>query len=168
MITLPLVINYALLGWAKKLMSSKCWWGQCVLVMRVIFSICGNESQPHIVEKLAALLIGSIVKQIKRFTVKPGQVSINLKTKCASPCHFIHNYFAYEASAYCKYTNADIKLKLCYCTNTRNTMPHGKCFVQYLYNSFCIGNLTHLLPSHINNSCVNIERIHFLWSIPQF
>ena len=28
LITLTLVINYALLGWAKKLKSSKCWWGQ--------------------------------------------------------------------------------------------------------------------------------------------
>ena len=44
--TLPLVINYALLEWAKKLKSSKCWWGQCVLVMHAIFRICGNESQP--------------------------------------------------------------------------------------------------------------------------
>ena len=35
LITLPLVINCALLGWAKKLKSSK-WWGQCVLAMRAI------------------------------------------------------------------------------------------------------------------------------------
>ena len=54
LITLPLVINYVLLGWAKKLKSSKCWWGQCVLVMGAIFRICGHESQPglQLVEKL--------------------------------------------------------------------------------------------------------------------
>ena len=34
LISLPLVINYALLGWAKKLKSSRCWWGHCVLVAR--------------------------------------------------------------------------------------------------------------------------------------
>ena len=36
LITLPLVVNYALLGWAKKLRgsSSKCWWGHCALVAR--------------------------------------------------------------------------------------------------------------------------------------
>ena len=46
LITLPLVINHALLGWAKKLKSSKCWWGQCVLVMSAIFGTCTNERQP--------------------------------------------------------------------------------------------------------------------------
>ena len=45
-ITLPLVLNNALLGWAKKLKSSKCWWGQCVLVTCAFFRMCGNESQP--------------------------------------------------------------------------------------------------------------------------
>ena len=37
----PLVINlnYSLLGWAKLLKSSKCWWGQCVLVRGAIFRI---------------------------------------------------------------------------------------------------------------------------------
>ena len=34
LITLLLVINHALSGWAKN--SSKCWWGQCLLVMRAI------------------------------------------------------------------------------------------------------------------------------------
>ena len=38
LITLPLVINCALLESAKKLKSSKCWWGQCVLAMRAIFT----------------------------------------------------------------------------------------------------------------------------------
>ena len=46
LITLPLVINYALLGWAKKLKGSKCWWGRCVLVMCEKIRKCGNESQP--------------------------------------------------------------------------------------------------------------------------
>ena len=57
-LTLRLVINYALLGWAKKLKSSKCWWGQCVLVMRAIFRICGNEGHPgpQLVEKQATPL----------------------------------------------------------------------------------------------------------------
>ena len=34
------------------------WWGQCVLVMRAIFRICGNESHPgpQLVEKLATPL----------------------------------------------------------------------------------------------------------------
>ena len=51
-------MNYALLGWAEKLKKSKCWWGQCVLVMRAVFRICGNESQPglQIVEKQATSL----------------------------------------------------------------------------------------------------------------
>ena len=54
LITLPLVTNYALLGWAKNLRSSKCWWGRCVQVMRAVFRMCGNESQPglQLVEKL--------------------------------------------------------------------------------------------------------------------
>ena len=58
LISEPLVINYALLGWAKKLESSKCWWGRCVLVLRAIFRICGNESQPglQLVGKLATPL----------------------------------------------------------------------------------------------------------------
>ena len=53
-----LVINYALLGWVKRLKGSKCWWGQCVLVIRAIFRICENESQPglQLVEKLATPL----------------------------------------------------------------------------------------------------------------
>ena len=38
--------------------------------------------------------------------------------------HFTHNYFAYEATVYCKYTNARIKLKLCYSTNIWNTIQH--------------------------------------------
>ena len=46
LITLPLVINYALLGWTKKLKSSKCWWGRCELVMGAKIRKCGNESQP--------------------------------------------------------------------------------------------------------------------------
>ena len=50
---------WSLLGWVKKLKSSKCWWSQCVLVMRAIFRICGNESQPglQLVEKLATPLV---------------------------------------------------------------------------------------------------------------
>ena len=58
LITLPLVVGYALLGWAKKLKSPKCWWGQCILVMRAVFRICGNESQPglKLVKKLATSL----------------------------------------------------------------------------------------------------------------
>lgn len=40
LITLLLVINYALLGWAKKRKTTKCRWGQCVLVMRGIFRMC--------------------------------------------------------------------------------------------------------------------------------
>ena len=49
------MINYALLEWAKKFRGSKCCWGQSVLVMRTIFRMCGNESQPglQLVEKLA-------------------------------------------------------------------------------------------------------------------
>ena len=46
LITLPLVINYALLGWVKNLKRSKCWWGQYILAMRAVFRICGIESQP--------------------------------------------------------------------------------------------------------------------------
>ena len=59
LITLPLVINNALLGWGKRLKSSKCLWGQCVLVMRAIFRIWGNESHPglQIVEKKATPLV---------------------------------------------------------------------------------------------------------------
>ena len=66
LITLPLVINYALLGWAKKLKSSKCWWGQCVLVIQAIFRICGNESQPglQLVERLATPLHVTILREI--------------------------------------------------------------------------------------------------------
>ena len=58
LITLPLVINNMLLGWDKKLQSSKCCWGHCVLVMRAIFRICGNESQSSLqpVQKLATPL----------------------------------------------------------------------------------------------------------------
>ena len=58
LITLPLVINYVLLGWDKKLQSSKYWWGQCVLVKHAIFRICGNESQSSLqpVQKLATPL----------------------------------------------------------------------------------------------------------------
>ena len=58
LITLPLVINYGSLGWVKKLESSKCWWGQCVLVLRAIFRIRGNENQPglQLVGKLATPL----------------------------------------------------------------------------------------------------------------
>ena len=50
---------WSLLGWVKNLQSSKCWWSQCVLVMRAIFRICGNESQPglQLVEKLATPLV---------------------------------------------------------------------------------------------------------------
>ena len=57
-ITLPLVLNNALLRWAKKLKSSKCWWGQCVLVTCAFFRMCGNESQPglQLVENLATPL----------------------------------------------------------------------------------------------------------------
>ena len=59
LITLPLVINNAFLGWGKRLKSSKCLWGQCVLVMRAIFRICGNQSHPglQIVEKVATPLV---------------------------------------------------------------------------------------------------------------
>ena len=58
LITLPLVINCVLLGWDKKLQSSKYWWGQCVLVKHAIFRICGNESQSSLqpVQKLATPL----------------------------------------------------------------------------------------------------------------
>jgi len=37
------------------LLMSKSWWGQCVLVMRAIFSICANEIQPGLLnsQKLA-------------------------------------------------------------------------------------------------------------------
>ena len=47
-----------LLGWDKKLLSSKCCWGPCVLVMRAIFRICGNESQSSLqpFQKLATPL----------------------------------------------------------------------------------------------------------------
>ena len=40
---------------SKKLQRSKCWWDQCVLVMRAIFRLGRNESQPglQLVEKLA-------------------------------------------------------------------------------------------------------------------
>ena len=30
----------------QQLQRSKCWWGQCVLVMRAVSKICGNESHP--------------------------------------------------------------------------------------------------------------------------
>ena len=30
----------------QQLQRSKCWWGQCVPVMRAVFRICGNESHP--------------------------------------------------------------------------------------------------------------------------
>ena len=45
-----------------KLKSSKCWWGQCALVVRAIFRICGNKSQPalQLVEKLVTLPAGGI------------------------------------------------------------------------------------------------------------
>ena len=73
LITLPLVINYVLLGWAKKLKSSKCWQGNCVLVKRAIFRIWGNESQssPQLVQKLASPL--STTKS--QFRVKQIRVS---------------------------------------------------------------------------------------------
>ena len=66
LITLQLVINYALLGWAKKVKSSKCWWGQCVLVIQALFRICGNESQPGLqqVERLATPLHVTILREI--------------------------------------------------------------------------------------------------------
>ena len=72
LITLLLVINYALLGWAKKLKRSKCWWGQTT-VMRAIFGICGNESQPglQIVKKLATLLLAvpsdQVMERLKNY-----------------------------------------------------------------------------------------------------
>ena len=42
-------------GVRRKAKSSKCWWGHCILVMRAIFRICKNESQPglQLVKKLA-------------------------------------------------------------------------------------------------------------------
>ena len=45
-------------GELKSLRAQKWWRGECVLVMRAIFRICGNESQPglHIVEMLATPL----------------------------------------------------------------------------------------------------------------
>ena len=63
LIPLLIVINYALLGWAKKLKSWKCWWGQCILVMCAIFRICGDESQPNLqlVKKLATPLTAIIL-----------------------------------------------------------------------------------------------------------
>ena len=30
----------------QQLQRSKCWWGQCVIVMRAVFRICANESHP--------------------------------------------------------------------------------------------------------------------------
>ena len=44
-----------IVGVCRKAKSSKCWWGQCVLVTCAIFRICRNESQPglQLVEKLA-------------------------------------------------------------------------------------------------------------------
>ena len=42
-ITLPFVISYDLLGWAKELKSSKFRWGQCVLVMRAINRIVNKH-----------------------------------------------------------------------------------------------------------------------------
>ena len=45
-------------SWNHALLRSKCRWGQCVLVMRAVFRICGNQSQPSVqlVEKLATPL----------------------------------------------------------------------------------------------------------------
>ena len=47
-----------MLGWAKKLKSSKFWWGQCILVMCAIFTDVWKWSQPGLqqVEKLATPL----------------------------------------------------------------------------------------------------------------
>ena len=62
-----LVINYALLGWAKKLNKSwKCWWGQYVLDMRAIFRIYVTESQPglQMVEELGTQRLLIFSKQM--------------------------------------------------------------------------------------------------------
>ena len=59
-----LVINYVLSGWGKKLKTSNCWWGQCVLVVRAVFRICGNEIQQdlQLVEKLATPRVACTLK----------------------------------------------------------------------------------------------------------
>ena len=84
LITLPLVINHALLGWAKKLKSSKCWWGQCVLVMSAIFGTCTNERQPgpQSVEKQATPWLWSPdVKQsnFRHFNTNSKKVTLTVK-----------------------------------------------------------------------------------------
>ena len=62
-----LVINYTLFGWAKKLKSSKCWWGHCALVMHAIFRICQKTSQQglQLVEKLATPLKTVYLQKLK-------------------------------------------------------------------------------------------------------
>ena len=49
---------------SKKLKSSQCWLGHCVLVMCAIFWICGNQSQPdlQLVEKLTTPLTTTVYK----------------------------------------------------------------------------------------------------------
>ena len=53
----------------------------------------------------------------------------------------------------------------------RNTIPHGKCFVQYLCTCVCVPEISLVRWAHlfdywyVNSSCVNTIHVHFPWSI---
>ena len=55
-----------------------------------------------------------------------------------------------------------------------NTIPHGKCFVQYLRNCVCVSEISlvhwvHLFYYwYINSLCINTIRAHFPWRIISF
>ena len=77
------------MGWFKKLKSSKCWWGQCVLVMRAIFRIYGNKSQSRLllVTKLATPLLSALDRdavgclRLYTFCLESGWPNISWKSK---------------------------------------------------------------------------------------
>ena len=77
------------MGWSKKLKSSKCWWGQCVLVMRAIFRIYGNKSQSRLllVTKLATPLLSALDRdavgylRLYTFCLESGWPNISWKSK---------------------------------------------------------------------------------------
>ena len=53
----------------------------------------------------------------------------------------------------------------------RNTIPHGKCFVQYLCTCVCVPEISLVRWAHlfdywyVNSLCVNTIHVHFPWSI---
>ena len=53
----------------------------------------------------------------------------------------------------------------------RNTIPHGKCFVQYLHTCVCVSEISLVRWAHlfdywyVNSSCINTIHAHFPWSI---